>query len=223
MKPTVKIAETGTPGGVPVELLQHDGDFIIRVGRQNLMLSRSHESELELARIACARIAGRNAPVILIGGLGLGYTLRQVLDLSPAGASVIVAELLPEIVRWQREYLGGLTSHALEDARVTVHTGDVGEVIRQSHSRFDAVLLDVDNGPEAMTDAGNEALYSSAGIRACLNSLKPGGCLAVWSAVEDQSYEKRLRDETRHTQSISAPVHKGARSRRCRILVASIP
>lgn len=221
MKPTLQIAETTTPDGTPVMLLQHDGDFIITVDRQDLMLSRSHESELELARLGCAHLATHPSPTVLIGGLGMGYTLRQTLDLLPLRATVIVAELLPEMVRWNKVYLGNLNQNAVSDPRVVMNLGDVGDVIRQSPNTFDAVMLDVDNGPIAMTDPRNDDLYSREGIRSCLSSLKPNGRLAIWSAIEDRPFEKRLRQETPHVRCVGAPLYKGAKSNHCRILLAS--
>lgn len=221
MKPKIQIAKTTTPDGTPVVLLQHDGDFIITVDRQDLMLSRSHESELDLARHGCAHLSTHPHPTVLIGGLGMGYTLRQTLDLLPAQASVVVAELLPEMVRWNHDYLGELTRHAVRDPRVTLHVGDVGDVIRQSPNRFDAVLLDVDNGPTAMTDPRNDDLYSGEGIRFCLRSLKRQGRLAIWSAFEDPAFEKRLRQETPHVRCVGAPCYQGAKSNHCSIWVAS--
>jgi spermidine synthase len=218
---TTQIAETHTPDGTPVELLHHDGEFIITVDRQDLMLSRTHESELELSRLGCAHLTTHPNPTILIGGLGMGYTLRQALDLLLPQASVVLAELLPDIVRWHHDYLGNLTQHALNDSRVILKLGDVGEEIRQSPGRFDAILLDVDNGPLAMTDLRNDSLYSRAGIRSCLDALKPEGCLAVWSAIEDRAFEERLRQETPHVRCVGVPSYKGATANHCRILVAT--
>lgn len=221
MKPNIRIAETRAPDGSPVVLYRHDGDFIITVDHQDLMLSRANESELELARLGCARLAGRRDAAVLVGGLGMGYTLRQALDMLEPQAAVIVAELLPEIVRWNRDYLGELTDHPLRDSRVTVKVGDVADVIRQSPGAFDAVLLDVDNGPNAMTDISNDQLYSRDGIRSCAASLRPHGLLAIWSAMDDPSFERRLEQEGLSVRLFRAPAHKGGKTHRCCIWVAS--
>ena len=221
VKPNIRLAATVAPGGVEVALYQHDADFIITADRQDLMLSRAHESELELARLGCARLAGQRNPAVLISGLGMGYTLRQTLDMLRHQATVVVAELLPEVVRWNRDYLGGLNNHPLRDRRVVVRIGDVADVIRQSPDTFDAVLLDVDNGPSAMTDVRNDRLYSREGIRSCANSLRAGGCLAVWSALDDPPFGRRLRQEHLHVRSFRVSAYRGARSRHCCIWIAT--
>jgi len=177
VKPTVKIASAQTPDGESLELYGHEEAYSIRVNRQELMTSRANESERELARLGCARIKGHPKPVVLIGGLGMGFTLRETLDLLNPRATVIVGELMPEIVDWNRRYFGELADHPLRDARVTLKLGDVMRVIRTSPHTFDAILLDVDNGPEAFTVAGNDALYSREGIEACwlpIRHLKDG-------------------------------------------------
>jgi spermidine synthase len=164
LKTKVQIATTSAPDGSRLALYQHAKDFIITVDSHDLMVSRAHESELELARLGCSHIAGHPTPKVLIGGLGMGYTLRQTLDLLGSRATVVVAELLPEIVRWNRDYLGDLTNHPLRDNRVVLKIDDVANVIRQSPGVFDAVLLDVDNGPHAITDVRNSQVYSQEGI-----------------------------------------------------------
>jgi spermidine synthase len=212
MKPNVKIAETRAPDGSPMVLYRHDDEFIIRVDSQDLMLSRAHESELELARLGCERLAAKPDAVVLVGGLGMGYTLRQALDVLPPTGRVIVSELVPEVIRWNQDYLGELADHPLRDPRVEVRTGDVVELIRTSPGAFDAVLLDVDNGPNAMTDISNDRLYSAEGIRSCIESLRPGGCLAVWSSMDDDGYERRLRQEGLEVRLRRVPLYKGART-----------
>ncbi len=221
LKPNVKIAETRAPDGSPVVLYRHDGDFIITVDHQDLMLSRANESELELARLGCASLAGQPRPAVLIGGLGMGYTLRQALDMLQPKAAVVVSELLPEIVRWNHEYLGELTNHPLRDPRVEVRVVDVAEIIRQSPDTFDAILLDVDNGPNAMTDVRNDHLYSREGIRSCMRALRQEGCLAIWSAVMDPPFERRLGQENLCVRCFRAPAHKGAKTHHCCIWVAA--
>src|SRR5258708_7250402 len=159
------------------------------------MSSRMHGSEEALATLACARIRGREEPrvSVLIGGLGMGFTLRATLDLLPPDASVVVAELLPAVVEWNRGPLGPLAGHPLKDRRVRVESKDVGVVLRSSVNAFDAVLLDVDNGPAAFATSGNFGLYNDAGLAAARAALRDGGVLAVWSALEARKCEQRLR------------------------------
>jgi spermidine synthase len=221
MKPTTKIDSTKTPDGGTLEIYEHDGHYFFTVNRQELMSSREHESELELARLACERLAERRNPTVLIGGLGMGYTLRQTLDILPPKATVIVAELLPDVVRWNRDIIGKLNDHPLRDKRVTVKTVDVAVVMSQSNHGFDAIMLDVDNGPEAMTDSANNRLYSSSGIKACFRAINAKGCLAIWSASKDKSFEKRLRREHLHVQAYHVQKRKGGKSRPRCIWVAS--
>ncbi len=221
VKKMVQIATTSAPDGSRLALHQHEKDYIITVDRNDLMVSRAHESELELARLGCGHVAGHRTPTVLIGGLGMGYTLRQTLDMLGSRATVVVAELLPEIVRWNRDYLGELTNHPLRDRRVVLKVDDVANVIRQSPGVFDAILLDVDNGPHAITDVRNSQVYSRDGIQSCINSLRSKGCLAVWSAFFDAPFERRLRQEHLHVRNFRVPAHKGSRSHHCCIWLAS--
>ena len=202
-------------------LRQHDRDFSITINGQELMNSRQHESELELARLGCAPLAGRKAPRILIGGLGLGYTLRQALDMLRPNAKVVVCELLSAVVEWNREFFGELNGHPLEDERVDLKTGDIVELISRSKSRFDAILLDIDNGPSAMTDSGNQRLYGRKGIRACRRALHEQGCLAVWSAEPSKSFEQLLMNCNFHVRRFRVPAYKGSKSQSCFVFVAS--
>ena len=175
-----------------MELYQHDRDFSIKINGLELMNSRQHESEQELARLGCAHLVGRQAPCVLIGGLGLGYTLRQALDLLGPDASVMVSELLPAVVDWNREYLRELNNRPLEDTRAQIIPGDIFPLISQSTGRFDAILLDVDNGPVAMTDSGNQRLYSAAGVQACRRALRKQAVLAIWSTEQNKDFEQIL-------------------------------
>ena len=221
MKPHTKLATTKAPDGSILDLYEHDGDYTIMVARHQLMGNRQSESELELARLGCERISERRAPTILIGGLGMGYTLRQALDMLQPKATIVVAELLPDIVRWNREILGDLNDHPLKDKRVTLKVTDVASVIARSPGAFDAILLDVDNGPDAMTTKMNHHLYSSAGIRKCLSALHTKGCLSIWSASKDASFESRLRRENLHVRAFHVAKRKGGKNRPCCIWVAS--
>jgi spermidine synthase len=193
MKPHIKLATTHTPDGGKMELYQHDRDFSIRINGLELMNSRQHVSEQELARLGCAHLSGRAAPCVLVGGLGLGYTLRQTLDLLGPEAKVVISELLPEVVNWNREYLGDLNGQPLADPRTEIIIGDIFQLIAQSSSRFDAILLDVDNGPNAMTDSANERLYGPLGLQACRRALRKAGTLAIWSTETNRGFEQLLQ------------------------------
>ena len=221
MKPTLQLAETRTPAGKRLILTQHDGDYGLSADSLPLMTSREHESELELARLGCAGIAARRDACVLIGGLGLGYTLRQTLDLLPPSASVVVAELLPDVVEWNRTILSELTGHPLQDPRVTVKVCDVADLVRNEKAPFDAILIDIDNGPEAITDYQNHALYSTDGIARLMRAMRPKGCLAIWSAGIDQRFERRMRREGLCARAYQVPAYKGAKARSKCIWVAA--
>ena len=215
------MATARTPDGGEMALFQHDRDFLIKVDGRELMNSRQHESELELARLGCAHLAGREAPRILIGGLGMGYTLRETLDRVGSRAHVVVSELLDAVVKWNHEFLGELNGHPLGDKRVYVKQGDVVQLISRSKGRFDAILLDIDNGPKAMTDSGNSRLYGREGIRACRRALGNGACLAVWSAEPSKKFERLLMDCGFHVRRFRVPTYKGSKSKSRFVWVAS--
>ena len=212
MKPRIKIAAAQSQAGGEIVLYKHDKDFSITIDGQDLMHSRQHESELELARLGCAHLLNHEAPEILIGGLGMGYTLRQALDLLNPHARVTVGELLDVVVQWNREFLGALNGQALTDRRVQVKTGDIIELISRSHKRFDAILLDIDNGPHALTAPHNERLYGHAGIQSCRHALKENGCLAVWSAETNGKFEQRLLLGGFHVRRFRVSAAKGHNS-----------
>ena len=221
MKARRQIAAARTPDGSDLLLYQRDDDFLITVNGKDLMNSRQHESELELARLGCAHLADHKAPVVLIGGLGMGYTLRQALDLLKADAQVVVGELMDAVVDWNRVHFGALNGRPLEDTRVIIHTGDVVELIKSSRDRFDAILLDIDNGPHEMTHSGNRRLYSDEGVLACRRALKKHGCLAVWSAVPSKKFEQRLMRIGFHVRRYRASAYKGSKSQSFFVWVAS--
>ena len=221
MKPRVKIATAQTPDGGVMVLYQHDRDFLIEIDGEDLMLSRHHESELELARLGCAHLSARKKPSILIGGLGMGYTLRQALDMLSSHAEVMVGELLDAVVEWNRKFLGELNGQPLADERVDLITGNIVELISRSKSRFDAILLDIDNGPSAMTYSGNSRLYGYEGILACGRALRKKGCLAVWSAGPCKEYEQLLMRCSFHVRRFRVPAYRGSKSQSRFIWVAS--
>jgi spermidine synthase len=187
------LGQTRTPGGDDLTLTRRDREYVILANGKSLMSSRMHGSEEALATLACRRARTLEAPSVLVGGLGMGFTLRATLDLLPPDASVIVAELVPAVVEWNRGPLGPLAEDPLKDKRVRVEVGDVAATLRSSSGRFDAVLLDVDNGPSAFTASDNAGLYDDRGLAAARAALKIGGVLAVWSAREDRKFEQRLR------------------------------
>jgi spermidine synthase len=221
MKARKKIAAARTPDGGEMALYQHDCDFFITVNGQDLMHSRQYESELELARLGCRHLAGHKAPSILIGGLGMGYTLRQTLDMLGPQARVVVSELVGAVVEWNLEYLGELNDQPLGDQRVDLVTGNIFELISHSNSQFDAILLDVDNGPDAMTDLGNRRLYGPEGIQGCRRALAKKGCLAVWSAYPNKIFEQLLMQCGFHVRRFRVPACKGSKSASRFIWVAS--
>ena len=183
------------PGGDnELGLYQHDGDFLIKVvGGQDLMSTRIHGSEDKLAEIACREVADRRQVRVLIGGLGMGFTLAAALRNLGQDAEVIVAELVPAVIEWNRGFLGEHSGHPLRDERVTVYEGDVSIILRTVARTFDGILLDVDNGPDGLTQGSNHWLYSRDGLNASYETLRPKGVLAIWSAGPDRAFSKRLR------------------------------
>ena len=182
------------PGsGSELRLYQRDAELSIRVDGQELMNSRVYASEDTLSALGCARIRDRARPRVLIGGLGMGYSLATALGVLGAEAEVVVAELVPSVVAWNRGPLGHLAGHPLRDARVTVREADVGRVMREKPENYDAILLDVDNGPEGLTRQSNDWLYGRDGLLAAHLSLRPSGVLGVWSASPDRGFVQRMQ------------------------------
>jgi spermidine synthase len=194
VKPFELLGQTLSPDGTVMKLIRRDDEYIILVDGALLMSSRMHGSEEALATLACQGVRTLEQPSVLIGGLGMGFTLRATLDLLPQDATVVVAELVPAVVEWNRGPLGPLAKHPLKDKRVRVETEDVVVTLGSRLGQFDAVLLDVDNGPTAFTASNNAGLYDNRGIAAARAALKPGGVLAVWAAQDDRKFEQRLRD-----------------------------
>lgn len=194
MKPFELLGQTLSPDGTVMKLIRRGDEYIILVDGAVLMSSRMHGSEEALATFACQRVRALEQPSVLIGGLGMGFTLRTTLDLLPQDATVVVAELVPAVVEWNRGPLGPLARHPLKDKRVRVETGDVVVTLTSHLGHFDAVLLDVDNGPAAFTASNNAGLYDNRGIAAARAALKTEGVLAVWAAQDDRKFEQRLRD-----------------------------
>ena len=221
MKPQIKLGSTKTPDGGEMGLYQHDGDFAIKINGQQLMSSRQHELELALARLGCAHLSKREAPRVLIGGLGMGYTLRQTLDMLGQDAKVVVSELLAPVVDWNRDFLGELNGQPLEDKRTEISIGDIFLLLSNSMNSFDAILLDVDNGPNAITDSGNDHLYTHAGIEICRRALRKQGCLAIWSAEPSKDFEQLLMSCNFHVRRYKVPAYKGSNRKSHFIWVAA--
>ena len=193
MKAWELLGEAQAPDGTDIRLTRRDDEYLILANGKPLMSSRLHGSEEALATLGCSRARTLPEPRVLVGGLGMGFTLRAVLDVLPARAVVTVAELVPEVIAWNRAPLAGLAAHPLRDRRVRIQADDVGFALRAHPGGFDAVLLDVDNGPAAFTATTNAGLYDNSGVAAAFAALRPGGTLAVWSAWEDRKFEQRLR------------------------------
>jgi spermidine synthase len=174
-------------------LARRGDEFAIRLGGAELMNSRLHASEESLAKLGCAGLGRVGAPRVLVGGLGMGFTARAALDVLPRDAQVTIVELVPEVVEWNREHLADLARRPLEDPRVTVQVGDVTRAIAEHQDHWHAILLDVDNGPDAFTAPSNAALYGIKGLIACRKALVRGGALAVWSVEDNKKFTERMR------------------------------
>ena len=211
MKPFLLLATSHTPDGAELTLHSHDSHFYLRVNRQPLMGTNASESEKVLAELACARL-GTGPARVLIGGLGFGFTLRRVLELMGPAAHVQVAELLPQVVAWNREFLTAVNGQLLDDKRVEVTVDDVFQVIsRAPKGHYDAILLDVDNGPIAMVQDGNARLYQAQGFSAITHALKPGGRVTFWSASTDHAFAKRLSKAGFKVETVAAKAYPQAK------------
>jgi spermidine synthase len=193
MQPLELLGQSTTPDGSDLKLTRRTNEYIILANGRSLMSSRMHGSEEALATLGCDRLRTSKHPSVLIGGLGMGFTLRAALDLLPRDAKVVVAELVAAVVEWNRGPLGPLAGHPLNDKRVRIEVADVAIAIKSRRYELDAILLDVDNGPSAFTTTENSRLYDDRGLAAIHAALKPGGVLAVWSARDDRKFVQRLR------------------------------
>ncbi|MCW8829405.1 MAG: hypothetical protein OQK94_10165 [Gammaproteobacteria bacterium] len=222
MKPWTLIDTSGIPGkGGELRLYQRGGEHSIAIaGEGELMSSRLFGSEESLAQLGCAPIARRSGARVLVGGLGMGYTLAAALRQLGDDAEVVVAELVPAVVRWNRDYIGAYAGHPLDDPRVSVREGDIARIIKREHGSFDAILLDVDNGPEGLTQRENDWLYGDTGLAAAFDTLRPGGVLAVWSAGPDRSFTERLRTVGFEVEVHTVRAHAGRKGARHTIWTA---
>lgn len=208
------LGTAAVPGGEELSLFRRGGDFMIVLGRNELMSSRMSGSEEALAVMTCARLRGNAAPRLLIGGYGMGFTLRAALGVLPANASVLVAELVPEVIAWARGPMSDMTAGCLDDPRVDIADADVADLVSQAESRWDAILLDVDNGPDGLTRPGNDRLYSTRGLAQARLALKPGGILAIWSAAPDPRFTRRLRESGLAVEEVIVPARSNGKGPR---------
>jgi spermidine synthase len=208
-----QLDEATAPDGTVLTLCRHDGAYYIRAHGVELMSTRRHHSEDRLAELVCAPLRQTPAPRVLIGGLGLGFTLRAALRTLGADAEVFVVELVEAVIRWNREPDYDLAAPALRDPRVTLRHEDVAHVLAASPGRFDGIMLDVDNGPDALTTGRNARLYRAAGIRSAAAALRPGGRLAYWSAAADPAFADALRRAGLRVELTNVAAYATARPR----------
>lgn len=212
MKPHIKLAETKTPDGGTMSLFEHDGDYSISLDGAEIMHSRASTSEELLGQLGVERLNRNDSTCVLIGGLGLGFTLRTTLLYSGAQTRVEVAELLPEIVEWNRTYMQKLNGALVDDPRVEIRKANVSSLIRKSKpATYDAIMLDVDNGPVAKVAKNNFSLYSNNGLRAIRSALKPKGRVIFWSAGPEPMFEPRFGRAGFKVRAVPAKVHERAK------------
>ncbi|HEX8482411.1 MAG TPA: hypothetical protein VF650_10945 [Allosphingosinicella sp.] len=222
MIPRVLIDSAPIPGGGgELRLIRRGDDFWIMLGANALMSTRLRGSEEALATLACERIAGRPAPAILVGGLGMGFTLRAALASLPGDARVIVSELVPAIIGWARGPMAHVHGASLDDPRVGIVESDVGDLIAEGRSGFDAILLDVDNGPDALSRDTNDRLYDLDGLHRAKAALKPGGLLAIWSAAPDPAFSRRLGKAGFRVEEVTVRAHAGRKGAKHMIWLAA--
>lgn len=216
MLPWQIVERAAAPDGAEWTLARRGEEWVVRAGGRVLMSSRQHGSEEALAALALGKI---NRPrAVLVGGLGLGFTLRAALDRLPASAKVVVVELVPALAAWNRSHVGHLAGRPLDDPRTRLQHGDVLARIAEAKGAYDAILLDVDNGPSALSDAANARIYGDAGVRACRDALRAGGALAAWSAGPDDRYRMRLEKAGLEVE-VHAVAARGGTSRGVRHVV----
>ena len=224
MIPWEKIGRAELPGHEgEITLLQRGAEFSMRTAGTELMNSRRHGSEDALAELACSRLKPRSDLRILIGGLGMGFTLAAVLEQAGPDTYITVSELVPEVITWNRKDLGHLAGRPLDDPRVSARVEDVAETIRKKKSAWDAILLDVDNGPEGLARKANDHLYSGAGLKTAFAALRPGGILAVWSFSADKAFTRRLKQSGFKTESVTVRARKPGKGGRHTIWLAGKP
>lgn len=214
MKPTTNLATSATPDGKTLLLQEHDGEYFLKVGGVPLMSTTACSSEQTMSELACENLGENPTPRVLIGGLGFGFTLRRVLELVPEKAIVEVAELLPIVVQWNREFLQPVNGLLLDDPRTVIDQRDVFEIIRKSgegKSHYDTILLDVDNSPDPLVQEGNARLYARNGLAMTAKSLRPGGRVVFWSAHPDKAFAKSMMRDFKNVQAIPAKAYPKAK------------
>lgn len=221
MKPTVTLAQTTTADGATLSLRMHDGQYHMRIGGHGLMSTTATRSEARLAELGCERLVKAGRKRVLIGGLGFGFTLRRVLELVTADVTVEVAELLPQVVAWNREYLQSVNGGLVDDPRVGILIEDVFALLaRAAAGQYDAVLLDVDNGPDALVDPGNARLYGDHGLRVLSRALRVGGRAVFWSASPARAFMARLAQAGFRAEAVAAKAYDTSKRRNHTLFVA---
>ncbi len=210
-------------GGEQLRLMQRGNEFTIKLGQNELMSSRLYGSEEALATLSCSRIKARPAPRLLIGGFGMGFTLRAALKVLGPQARVTVAELVPAVIAWARGPMAALSGESLIDPRVDIREADVVKMIAAGRGDYDAILLDVDNGPQGLTRKSNDALYDLKGLQAAFTALRPAGVLAVWSSHPDDGFAPRLRKAGFAAEEIAIRATQAGRGARHVIWIATRP
>ena len=214
MKPRELLATAQIPGGEELRLFKRDTDFIIALGGNELMSSRQSGSEEALALLTCERLQNAEAPHLLIGGYGMGFTLRAALANLGPQARFTVVELVPEIIEWARGPMADLAAGCLDDPRVNLIMRDVSRAIAAVERQYDAILLDVDNGPDGLTRVDNEHIYSLLGLQEAKRALKPGGVLAIWSAAQNERFARRLKHAGYQVEEVMVRAGRGGKGAR---------
>ena len=207
MKPWNTVGEALSPDGTRLELVEHDGEYIIRADDLPLMSTRMHFSEIELARLVCNKL--RSGAKVMVGGLGLGYTLRAALDLLPKDGKAVQVELVPEVIEWNKGPLASFAGNPLDDKRSALVQGDVAKAIRGARNEYDSIMLDVDNGPSPLVSERNAWLYTDHGLQAIRGALKNGGRIAIWSADDEPRFISRMKRNGFRAEKHLIQAHKG--------------
>lgn len=213
MKPFERLGEARTPEGTLLEFFRHDGSYLIRAGGIELMSTRRHLSEDRLAEVTCAPLKGTPNARVLIGGLGLGFTMRAALKELDADAAVVVAELMAEVIAWNSNPDYDISVAAIADPRVTIAHDDVTNVLRANPKGFDAIMLDTDNGPDGILMSENARLYAARGVRTTIDALRPGGVIAYWSVGDDRKFAGVLMTAGLKVETLRVRAHNTMRAK----------